>query len=333
MVFREMKRKKGDLSHNDQLAKGFLEMEQRLISANRQDDLLLQLEHCCQLVLAKAAKLEQVMLQQRAKMQWMKEGDQCSRVFFRKIAQRRSVRRILQINDDHGTTHTDLGAINNEFVDYYHNLLGGGMRHEVINLSFLRPWARYRLSDEEENLLLAPFTPADTKQALFDIAEDKTPGPDGYSSGFFKAAWPIVGQEVSFVVLEFFRTGRLLKQINTTLLALILESVPSDICARTKHWRQYYASAGTLHGVNQARLPPRCELKVDIRKTYDTVEWDFLIAAMRLFSFPATFIMWIEACITTPSFSIGIKGKPTGSSRGPEDFGRVTGSHLTYLCL
>ncbi|KAL2252769.1 UNVERIFIED_CONTAM: hypothetical protein Sindi_0071600, partial [Sesamum indicum] len=57
--------------------------------------------------------------------------------------------------------------------------------------------------------------------ALFDIAEDKAPGPDGYSLGFFKVAWPIVGQELSVAILEFFRTGCLLKQTNTTLLALI----------------------------------------------------------------------------------------------------------------
>ncbi|KAL2248026.1 UNVERIFIED_CONTAM: hypothetical protein Sindi_2654900 [Sesamum indicum] len=92
-VFREQRRNKGDLSHNVQLAKGFLEMPQLLVSSNRRDEQFLQLEHCCRLVLAKAAKLEQ-----------------CSRVFFRKIAQRRSARRILQINDDHGATHTDLGA-------------------------------------------------------------------------------------------------------------------------------------------------------------------------------------------------------------------------------
>ncbi|KAL2237659.1 UNVERIFIED_CONTAM: hypothetical protein Sindi_0957600 [Sesamum indicum] len=93
-VFREQRRKKGDLSHNVQLAKGFLEMVQLLVSSNRQEELFLQLEHYCRIVLAKAAKLEQIMLQQRAKMQWMKGGDQCSRVFFRKISQKRSARRI-----------------------------------------------------------------------------------------------------------------------------------------------------------------------------------------------------------------------------------------------
>ncbi|KAL2237506.1 UNVERIFIED_CONTAM: hypothetical protein Sindi_0942300 [Sesamum indicum] len=187
-VFREQRRNKGDLSQKVQLAKGFLEMAQVLVSSNRRDELFLQLEHCCQIVLAKAAKLEQIMLQQRAEMQWMKQGDQrfflgkqgdqCSRVFFRKIAQRRSARRILQINDDHGVTHTEPEAIINEFITYYQNLLGG------------KP---------------------DVKQAVFDIAEDKAPGPDGYSSGFFKAAWPIVGQEVTSAMLDFFNTNRLLK--------------------------------------------------------------------------------------------------------------------------
>ncbi|KAL2224843.1 UNVERIFIED_CONTAM: hypothetical protein Sindi_2938100 [Sesamum indicum] len=91
----------------------------------------------------------------------------------------------------------------------------------MIDLRFLRPWARHILSEDDVNSLVLPFTHTDVKQAIFDIAEDKAPGPDGYSSGFFKAAWPIVGQEVSSAVLDFFNTSRILKQINTTLLALI----------------------------------------------------------------------------------------------------------------
>ncbi|KAL2235616.1 UNVERIFIED_CONTAM: Transposon TX1 uncharacterized protein [Sesamum indicum] len=230
-VFRQQKRNKGDLTRNVQLAKGFLDEAQTLVSSNRQNELFLYLEHCCRMVYAKAAKTEQIMLQQRAKMQWMKDGDQCSRVFFRKIAQRRATRRILQINDEHGTTHTDPGEVVHEFVSYYQNLLG----------------------------------------------EDKAPGPDGYSSGFYKAAWPVVGAEVTRAVLDFFSTGRLLKQVNSTLLG---------------------------------RLPPRCALKVDIRKAYDTVEWDFLVATLQLFGFPPTFTRWIEECISTTSFSVGLNGTP-----------------------
>ncbi|KAL2226619.1 UNVERIFIED_CONTAM: hypothetical protein Sindi_2020600 [Sesamum indicum] len=67
-IFRELKRKKGDLTNNVHLAKGFLEVAQTLVSANRQDELWLLLEHFCRLVYAKAAKFEQIMLQQRAKM-------------------------------------------------------------------------------------------------------------------------------------------------------------------------------------------------------------------------------------------------------------------------
>ncbi|KAL2248030.1 UNVERIFIED_CONTAM: hypothetical protein Sindi_2655300 [Sesamum indicum] len=323
-VFREQRRNKGDLSHNVQLAKGFLEMAQLLVSSNRHDELLLQLEHCCRFILAKAAKLEQSILQQRAKMQWMKGGDQCSRVFFRKIAQRRSARRILQINDDHGATHTEPQET--------------------------------PMSEEDVNSLLLPFTPADVKQAVFDIAEDKAPGPDGYSSGFFKAAWPIVGQEVTSAVLDFFNTGRLLKQINTTLLALIpkvhtpmtvgdfrpisccnvlyktiakllvqrlsviLDKIISPCQAAFVPGRSIgdniMLAQELFTGYNQARLPPRCALKVDIRKAYDTVEWDFMIAVMELFGFPPNFVKWIEMCVTTTSFSVGLNGKPHGFFKG-----------------
>ncbi|KAL2239614.1 UNVERIFIED_CONTAM: hypothetical protein Sindi_0602600 [Sesamum indicum] len=330
LVFREQRRNKGDLSHNVQLAKGFLEATQLLVSANRHEELFVYLEHCCRLVLTKAAKLEQIMLRQRAKMEWMKGGDQCSRVFFRKIAQWRTTRRILQINDEHGVTHSAQEAITNEFVSFYHNLLGGERRRSFIDIRFLRPWARHLLTEDEITAIIRPFTPLEVKQAVFDIDEDKAPGPDGYSSGFFKAAWPIVGGEVTRAVLDFFTTGRLLKQINTTLLALIpkvhspmtvsdfrpisccnvlykiiakllvqrlsvvLDKMISPCQAAFVPGRSIgdniMLAQELFSGYKQARLPPRCALKVDIRKAYDTVEWDFLLAVLELFGFPPIFI-------------------------------------------
>ncbi|KAL2226576.1 UNVERIFIED_CONTAM: putative mitochondrial protein [Sesamum indicum] len=351
-VFRQQRRNKGDLSHNVQLAKGFLEEAQNLVSSDRQNELFLYLEHCCRLVYAKAVKIEQIMLQQRAKMQWMKGGDQCSRVFFRKIAQRRAARRILQINDENGSTHAEPEEVIHEFVSYYQNLLGGNRRQTLVDITYLRPWARHIITNEETSQLCLPFTPEDVKNAVFDISEDKAPGPDGYSSGFFKAAWPVVGTEVTRAILNFFTTGKLLKQVNSTLLALIPKvhnpmtvgdfrpisccNVLYKIIAKLLVQRlsvvldklinpsqaafipgrsigdNILLAQELFTGYNQTRLPPRCALKVDIRKTYDTVEWDFLVATLQLFGFPPTFTRWIEECISTTSFSVGLNGNPHG---------------------
>ncbi|KAL2252862.1 UNVERIFIED_CONTAM: hypothetical protein Sindi_0080900 [Sesamum indicum] len=314
-VFRLQRRNKGNLTLNVQLAKSFLDEAQQLVSSDRQNELYLLLEHCCQIIYAKAAKLEQIMLQQRAKMQWMKDGDQCSRVFFR-----------------------------------------GTRRQFTVDIQYLRPWARHCITDEEASHLLLPFSPDDVKQPVFDIAEDKAPGPDGYSSGFFKAAWPVVEEEVTRAVLDFFTTGKLLKQINSTILTLIPKvhtpmsvndfrpisccNVLYKIIAKLLVQRlsnlldkiispcqtafipgrsigdNIMLAQELFSGYNQMRLPPRCALKVDIRKAYDTVEWDFLLAVLQLFGFPTKFTRWIEECVSTTSFSIGLNGKPHGFFTG-----------------
>ncbi|KAL2230765.1 UNVERIFIED_CONTAM: hypothetical protein Sindi_1670900 [Sesamum indicum] len=315
-IFREQRRNKGDLSHNVELARGFLEQTQVLVSSHRQDELILLLEHCSRLVYAKAAKLERIMLQQRAKMEWMKGGDQCSRVFFRKIAQRRTATRILQINDSQGITITEPNAVIHEFISYYQSLLGGDMRQRVMDLRFLRPWARYIITTEEAGHLLEPFSAEDIKKAVFDIGEDRAPGPDGYSSGFYKNAWPMVGQEITKAVLDFYSTEKLLKQINSTILMVIPSPCQAAFVPGRSIGDNVMLAQELFTGYNQARLPPRCALKVDIRKAYDTVEWDFLLSVLQLFGFLEIFSRWVEECISSPSFSVGMNGKPHGYFAG-----------------
>ncbi|KAL0282529.1 UNVERIFIED_CONTAM: Retrovirus-related Pol polyprotein from type-2 retrotransposable element R2DM [Sesamum radiatum] len=69
-------------------------------------------------------------------------------------------------------------------------------------------------------------------------------------------------------------------------------------------------------GYNQCRLPPRCALKVDLRKAYDTVEWDFLFATLRMFGFPAVFIGWIKECVTSAHYSVVVNGGVHGFFAG-----------------
>ena len=64
---------------------------------------------------------------------------------------------------------------------------------------------------------------------------------------------------------------------------------------------------------------PRCALKVDILKAYDSVRWSFLTTLLHKLRFPPRFIGWIHECITSPKFSVNINGELAGffgSSRG-----------------
>ncbi|KAL0455561.1 UNVERIFIED_CONTAM: hypothetical protein Slati_0895300 [Sesamum latifolium] len=116
---------------------------------------------------------------------------------------------------------TEEPEVVNEFIEFFENLLGGQQRSQFLNLTYLRPWARHIISNEEGAELIRPVLRSDVKGAVFDIVEDKAPGPDGYSAAFYKAAWPIIGDEITHAVQVFFHTGKLLKQINATLLTLI----------------------------------------------------------------------------------------------------------------
>jgi len=42
-------------------------------------------------------------------------------------------------------------------------------------------------------VLLEPVTHIEIKEAFWDIPTIKSPGPDGFSSSFFKKSWSIIG--------------------------------------------------------------------------------------------------------------------------------------------
>lgn len=56
---------------------------------------------------------------------------------------------------------------------------------------------------------------------LFLISSTKSPGPDGFSAGFYKAAWSIIGDDICHAIQNFFTSGKLLNEVNTTLIYLI----------------------------------------------------------------------------------------------------------------
>ena len=155
---------------------------------------------------------------------------------------------------------------------------------------------------------------------------------------------------------SFFYTGRLEKEVNHTLVSLvpkcpnaskvtdfrpiaccsvIYKTISKVLVERMKGFLNFIISpmqsafipgrlisdnilmahelvAGYQRGIG----PPRCAFKIDIRKAYDTVNWDYLIAMMEGFGFHTAFVKWLKVMITTSSFSLVLNGSSEGFFRG-----------------
>ncbi|WMV47061.1 hypothetical protein MTR67_040446 [Solanum verrucosum] len=75
------------------------------------------------------------------------------------------------------------------------------------------------------------FAVKDVKHVMFKINCNKSPGLNGYGSRVFKASWEI-RTDIIDVVMDFFKNGKMLKQINNTCIALIPKVVDPEFVSQ-----------------------------------------------------------------------------------------------------
>ncbi|GKE52717.1 hypothetical protein Tco_1487873, partial [Tanacetum coccineum] len=78
-----------------------------------------------------------------------------------------------------------------------------------------------RLDANEALDMVRVVSSQEVKSAMFSMGSDKSPGLDGFTAAFFKDTWDIIGSDITKAVCEFFTNGRLLNELNHTILALI----------------------------------------------------------------------------------------------------------------
>ncbi|XP_074297782.1 uncharacterized protein LOC141628554 [Silene latifolia] len=53
-------------------------------------------------------------------------------------------------------------------------------------------------------------------------------------------------------------------------------------------------------------------MKVDLKKAYDSIEWDFIRQMLHALAFPDKMIQWIMECVTTPWYTLSLNGSNFG---------------------
>ncbi|KAI0511350.1 hypothetical protein KFK09_011980 [Dendrobium nobile] len=186
------------------------------------------------------------------------------------------------------------------------------------------------VTDLHSNLLISPILEDDIKKAVFKGSSNSSPGPDGYNYHFYKSAWHIIGPQVCNAIRFFFLKGYIPSGIKATALAIIpkhrnatsitdyrsislcntLYKIIAKIIASRPDPIMPFIVKNTQAGFVKSRVSTDSILlandilslvnkrgagnlfcaKIDIKKAFDSVSRDFLIARLTQKGFPLPFI-------------------------------------------
>lgn len=162
----------------------------------------------------------EVLWRQKSRELWLNEGDKSTKFFHLSTIIRRRQNNIDAIRSEEGDWITDKGLIKQHFLDYFRH----HFTEEEVNFPDHLEDLVSAIISEEDNLALCNIpTPEEIKSTLFHMLDLKAPGPDGFPVAFYKSFWPIVGDDVIKAVTSFFTGGSMPKEINSSLIVLILK--------------------------------------------------------------------------------------------------------------
>lgn len=251
------------------------------------------------------------------------------------------------------TSATDIG---NLAVARFSGILGFFISHQPpILLTVVSDLTRAWCSPSEALSLARPLSAEEIQSTLFKLNPNKSPGPDGLISGFYKAAWSSLGEEVLNSTSQFFANSVMPRAVNATILTLIpkfpgatliKDYRPISCCntlykliskllvARLKPLipkliqpnqttlikerlllENCILASEIVNGYHKDKGPKRVALKIDISKAFDSIIWDFLTTCLQALQFPDIYINWLKECYTTTSYSVCINGRLHGFFR------------------
>jgi hypothetical protein len=164
-------------------------------------------------------QFEEIQWQRRGGVKWVLKGDS-NNSYFHGVANGTKKKCTIFSLEDEDREIRDPAEIRNHVESYYKDLFGAEPEGGVtLGEEF---WLeKGRLSDEEAQELIKPFTIKELEGALKDMDVNASPGPDGRPVGFYREFW----QEIKLIVLEMLQDlyrGELnLSRLNFGMISLI----------------------------------------------------------------------------------------------------------------
>ncbi|XP_075076119.1 uncharacterized protein LOC107763904 [Nicotiana tabacum] len=288
----------------------------------------IELERTTKLELEKWIMVEESIMKQKSRVQWLNLGD-FNTVFYHACMKNRQARNnIGRLTDSNGDIMQSPEEVKAEILNFDRGLLGSSATQlPMINYDIMKNGNVLNMSQQLQ--LIRPVSREEVKQALLGINDNKAPGCDGYNSYFFKKTWHIVGEEITAAVQDFFENADMCKAINCTTITLIpkiqnptnirdfrpiscctvlykliskvittrmqgvmdrlVDNCQAVFVPRRLITDNILMSHELVKGYRRKSISPRCMLKIDMQTTYDSVEWSYIEQVLRSLNFPEIF--------------------------------------------
>ncbi|CAJ2645555.1 unnamed protein product [Trifolium pratense] len=306
-------------------------------------------ERVAKLEYAKALHFEEDFWREKARIKWHTDGDRNTQ-YFHQLAKVRYATKLISSLRNGDDLITNASDIESHVVNYFKDIfsspnmcLDNGIIDQVIpNL----------ITDDQNISLTCLPSMQEVHDAVFSMNKDGAPGPDGFGAIFYQTYWDIIANDVYKAVLQFFSNGWILPNYNSNNVVLIPKSHEADAINhfrpialanfKFKIISKILASrlamvAPTIISSNQRGFIPgrqisdcicltseainmlnnknfggNLAMKIDIRKAFDTLDWDFLLKVLHTFGFSPVFCNWIKVILHSACLSIVINGRPSG---------------------
>ncbi|GJV51843.1 RNA-directed DNA polymerase, eukaryota [Tanacetum coccineum] len=145
-------------------------------------------------------------------------------------------------------------------------------------------------------------TKEEIKRAVWDCGIDKSPGPEGFTFGFYRRFWNVIETDVVEAVTFFFRNGYFPKGGNSSFIALMPKKSDANM---VKDFRPI-SLIGSLYKIIAKILANRL-----VTVLGDIVNEDYLDDILKNFGFEEKWCGWIQGCLCSSRGSVIVNGSPT----------------------
>ncbi|GJT07532.1 retrotransposon protein, putative, ty1-copia subclass [Tanacetum coccineum] len=200
---------------------------------------------------------EERFLKQKAKVEWLKAGD-LNTAYFHRIVKSKCARNRIEMVCDASNIFYDGNQVPGAFLAHYDKFLGTkGVTNPL----------------DGHDLFIRVLDTTKAYYIVRNVTNDEK-------------ARDVVGGDIICAIWDFFSFGKLLKELNHTIIALIpkvttpardiISINQSAFVSGRRISNNILLTQELMKNYHRRHGPPRCAFKVDIQKAFDTMDWKFL---------------------------------------------------------